>query len=132
MGRDEQAYLLNVHMWPAMARRTLAHQMDSHRRLLLPGFETVDRYLSHRATYQHLGIWSSRSGVAPEVRYGLWANQLPNASEQEDSEPIATQIEEDVVPETGSPGARARRAETGSRGAPRHSSAAGSSSSGRR
>ena len=106
--------------------------MTSYKRLLLPGFENVDRYLSHPATYQHLGIWSSRSGVVPEVRYGLWANQLPNASEQEDFEPIATQIEEDVAPETETQGARARRAGTGSRGASRHSSAAGTSSSGRR
>ena len=106
--------------------------MTCHRRLLLAEFDTADSYLSHPATYYHLGRESSRNGIVPEVRFGLLANQLPSDSEQEDFEPIATQIEEDGAEGAETQGCSARRAGTGPRGSSRHSSAAGPSSSGRR
>ena len=106
--------------------------MFRHRRLLLPEFDAADRYLSHPATYYHLGRESSRRGIIPDVQFGFLANQLPDDHEQEDFEPIATQIEEDGAEGAETPGRSARRAGPDTRGSSRRSSVAGSSSSGRR
>ena len=106
--------------------------MTRYHRFLPPEFDTADSYLSHPATYYHLGRESSRSGITPDVQFGFLANQLPDGPDQEDFEPIATQVEEDGTGGAETQGRSARRAGTGTRGPSRHSSAAGSSSSGRR
>ena len=52
--------------------------MTRYHRFLPPEFDTADSYLSHPATYYHLGRESSRRGIIPDVQFGFLANQLPD------------------------------------------------------
>ena len=90
--------------------------------------DTADKYLSHPATYYHLGRESSRSGITPDVQFGFLANQLPDGPDQEDFEPIATQVEEDVTGGAVTQAPSASRAGAGTRGPSRFSPGTGSSS----
>ena len=106
--------------------------MSRHVKFIPAGLKTTDELLSHPATYYRLGAVSSRRGIIADVQFGLLLNPLPEGPDQEESELIATQIEEEVTAGAATQAHPARRAGAGARGTPRSASGAGSSSSGRR
>ena len=119
-------------MWPQMALRTLADQMHRHRRLVPMHLNSTDKYLSHPATYFHLGQGSSRRGIPQDVQFGLAdAENLPPDDAAEEPEQIATQLEFEPTEEGDTPSSTSR-ASAGARSSSRYASWAASSSSGRR
>ena len=129
-GRDSQAHVLDVRMCPEMALRTLAQQMCRYDKFVPEELNTTDKYLSHPATYYHLGAESSRRGITSDVQFGLLVNPLPEGPDQEEAELIATQIEEEVTAGAATQAHSARRTGAGTRGTPWSAPGAGTSHAG--